>query len=277
VLKEVFRDKMGPKGGLSVTVDDRSNTIIVTGTTDQVLDFAKLLQTIDVPAPPPAMPPPAQEVFLFRFNQADPKLVEDGLHLILPTKEVGRFLVDREQHLVIIYSRMEVINLVKNLLARLDETPGPALPMNLDWRVRVIWLRNAPAEDKLAKPLPKDFGELLDDLGKLGLDRPAVASQLMARITPQMPFEIAGGGPPSWKWAVNGRIQHVSNQLALDLTVTATDNDSTTKPPVFLRTHVNLNSPKAMIVGAAATGPLMSAFVVEVSITPSPKAAPKKG
>jgi hypothetical protein len=275
VLMEVFRDKTGPKGKLAIGVDERSNTLIVTAAPDLVFDFAKLLQAIDVPvASQPAGHP---ELFIVRLNHADPGLVENALRLLFPAKEAGRFLVDRDQRLVLLYARGDLLDTAKALLSRLEESPGTAPQPNLEWQVRIIWLRNAPADDKAAKALPKDFADLHGDLAKLGLDRPAVAGQLMVRLTPQLPFEIAGDGPPGWKWMAHGRINHdPANQLVLDLTLSAGDQDGKTRPPVSLRTQVKLHSPKMMIVGAAPTRPTMSAFVVEVTAGLADKASPKK-
>jgi hypothetical protein len=275
VLMEVFRDKTGPKGKLAIGVDERSNTLIVTAAPDLVFDFAKLLQAIDVPvAAPPAGHP---DLFIARLRDADLNLVENALQLLFPTKEAGRFLVDRDQRLVLLYARGDLLDTAKALLSRLDESPGTAPQLNLEWQVRIAWLRNAPAADKSAKALPKDFADLHGDLAKLGLDRPAMAGQLMVRLTPQVPFEIGGEGPPGWKWMAHGRINRdAANQLVLDLTLSASDQDAKTRAPVSLRTQVKLHSPKMMIVGAAPTGPMMSAFVVEVTAGLADKASPKK-
>src|SRR5262249_22207564 len=117
-----------------------------------------------------------------------------------------------------------------------------------------------------------------DDLLKLGLDRPTVAGQLMLRVAPQVPFEIAGDGPPGWHWTAAGRLADAPHQHVLDLTLTAGDRGAgaaKTGAPVLLRTQIKLNSTKMMLVGAAPTGPTMSAFAVQVSASVPGKAQGK--
>jgi type II secretory pathway component GspD/PulD (secretin) len=271
VIKDLYKDQTGPKGSLVIVVDERTNSLIVKGVQDQIFDIAKLLQTIDTPAA--EAPGHQPELYLFRLHQADPALVEDALRLIFAAKDTGRFFVDRQQRLVVIYSRGELLNVAKALLSRLDETPPTALS-NLEFQVRVVWLSGTSADDKLAKLLPKEFEALEANLVKLGLDRPSVARQLMARFTPQQPFEIGGDGPAGSTWTVSGRL---SDQATLDLTLTVSDKSAKAKPAVLLRTQIKLSSDRMMLVGAAPTGPGMSAFAVQITAPAAAGPAKKVG
>jgi type II secretory pathway component GspD/PulD (secretin) len=271
VIKDLYKEQIGPKGSMVITIDERTNSLIVKGVQEQIFDIAKLLQSIDTPAA--EAPGNQPEVHLFRLHHADPALVEDALRLIFPAKDAGRFFVEREQRLVVIYSRGELLNVAKALLSRLDEAP-PAGLSNLEFQVRVVWLSGASADDKLAKLLPKEFETLEADLVKLGLDRPSVARQLMARFTPKQPFEIGGDGPAGSTWTVSGRL---SDQAMLDLTLTVSDKSAKAKPGVLLRTQVKLTSDRIMLVGAAPTGPVMSAFAVQITAPVAPGPVKKVG
>jgi type II secretory pathway component GspD/PulD (secretin) len=277
VLKEIYRDKLGTE--LVLGIDDRSNSLVVKGALDLVVDVAKLLQTLDVAAP--AAGAPAAEVFVLPLATADPMLIEEGLRLLFPTQEAGRFVVDRELRILIIYSRPALIAAAKDLIVRLEQTASPAPPVlaNIEFQVRVIWLRAAAADDKTALPLPKELEGLELDLGKLGMTRPSVAGQVMVRTGLNQPFEVGGDGAlPGWKWQVTGRLGTSPGGATLDLTLSAGDKDGKVKGPVLLRTQVPLNAPEAVLIGAAPTGSFMSAFAVQVTaVVPGAKGPPKKG
>jgi hypothetical protein len=283
ILNQVFRE---PRGDLIFAVDPSTNSVIVKGIPDHILEVAQLLRTLDAGAADRVGGGAAPRLSVFRLKYVDPELATGVLSLLFPSKGTDRFLVDRNQRLVILYCQPNMTDIASALLDRLDQTPAlePVLPF--DYHLRIVWLRGTASDDKAAKPAPKEFEELQPDLAKLGIERPVVAGQMMTFIAKGLPFDIIGDSPlVGSRWMLSGQMSETG---ALDMIMTVEPsrdfkgkmapllNDAKAQALVFLRTHVKLQSPKWLLVGAAPTGTGMAAFAVQVSAKLTPGPAAKK-
>jgi Bacterial type II/III secretion system short domain len=174
---------------------------------------------------------------------------------------------DDQSNKLIVNGNPELVLEIAKLVHTLDvPSAGSGGLPNLEFQLRVVWLHGTQADNKVGKLLPREFDAVEPDLAKLGLERPAVAGQLMVHFVPGQPFEVTGDSPIEARWSMAGRASEASGHLMLDLTLTVGNKDSkAATTAVYIKTQIKVTSDRMIVVGAAPTGQVMSAFAVQVT------------
>jgi type II secretory pathway component GspD/PulD (secretin) len=257
-LAAMFGDKAGPKGKIFLRADQRTNSLIVTAVPDDLFEIAKVVQMLDVPAEPQES---RTEIYVYRLGHLEPgPSLEEALHLVMPPKGAGRFVIDRERRNLIVYGPPEAIQAVKTLLSRIDLPSG--LPGPLELEVRVFWFV-AANKDAEAPKLGNEFQEIEAELKTLGLQRPFLLGQAMARTEPGVKFEITGQVERR-PFTVVGQVGEPGSIGKLNLQIMVGGPEAS-KAACILKTHTMVTPGRMVVVGTATTENTTSAFVVQVA------------
>jgi hypothetical protein len=257
----------GP-GGVAVrlSADERTNSLIAFGTPADLARIIDLLREIDVPGDAEAPKPEIRFVPL--GNLTPDQSVAEALRLVFPTPQAGKFLLDPRRRVAILMGGRETLARAEMLLKGLDivSEPGSFQP-RLRLQVRVYWLVNGLARKDAPEP-PDRLKDVLADLAKRGFDRPRLAAQVEAAVTPGAHFELSGQAAldAPCLLTISGTPALEKEAVALDLTVNATRSPGKSAGPVCsLRSQVELAPRTAVLVGVVPADGYASAFVVEVS------------
>src|SRR4051812_13931705 len=217
----------GPAGPgvvpLRLSADERTNSLIAFGQPADLARIAELLREIDVPG---ASREPAQpEVRFIPLGPLVPDQgVADALKLVFPNPQAGKFLLDPRRRVVIVMGNREAQAKAEMLLKGLEISTDPGtFQRRLRLQVRLYWLVNG-LERKGAPELPAELKDVLADLAKRGIDRPGLAAQVEATVTPGTRFELSGRAAlaPPCQLTVTGTPTPEKDGVALELSVNAT-------------------------------------------------------
>src|SRR5262245_20539099 len=186
LLREIYRES----AELAMGVDERTNSLVLSGKAEVLADVAKLLQQLDKEAPDREAAQPEFQIIALSYLTPD-RNTEDALRLVLDSRR-GRFSIDKERKLVVLYADRETNLTAATLLQQLDQTARErAGPAPLELTVRLVCLVSGPAAEKAAA-VPEDLKEVTKTLRKLGIDRPVLAAQSLIRTPFNTPFEQSG-------------------------------------------------------------------------------------
>jgi type II secretory pathway component GspD/PulD (secretin) len=267
VLDEAFNGRGARVPRLRAIADERTNSVIVSGTAPDLQTLEALLKQIDVPVPDSATAAPVLRVFRLQHVAADARL-EAALQMVLDRRRPARFVVDRERRLVIAYADPVTLVGMENLLRELESEAGPGPVAAADLHLSVFWVV-AGTGKKEGEPLPDNLQGAAAELGQLGIDRPRLEAQVSVTTTPDSRFEMTGlaGADTPYRLSVTGTIALRNGMPGLEVTVTA-QRVTTSRDPVSvcrLSTRVTLpREDRPIVLGAAPADALRSAFVVQV-------------
>jgi hypothetical protein len=273
VLREMYRES----ADLALGVDERTNSLVLSAKAEVLADIAKLLQQLDKEAPDREPAKPEFQVIALRFLAPD-QSTEDALRLVLDGRR-GRFSLDRERKLVVLYADRETLQGAAALLQQLDQmardVAGPA-PVELT--VRLVCLVNGPADEK-ATAVPEDLKEVAETLRKLGIDRPSLAAQSLIRTQFNARFEQSGQarlGEATGLLTATGQVSSAAGAPRLDITVRATQTGRDSGPLLSLQTQVTVQPGQPVVLGVTPLREQTAAFVVQLlPPLPVPKPAEK--
>jgi type II secretory pathway component GspD/PulD (secretin) len=266
ILREVLREEAGPKGSVSLGVDDRTNAVVVRGAIGALDKVSALLQKLDVPGESDAGE--RTEMKVLPLGRVEPdQALEEALRLVFGNRRPGRFVVDRRRHAVLVSGNAATFQEVKLLLDQLSALSEDSGEPSLDLSVRLFWLVSGqPTKD--AVRLPDDLKEVAADLEKLGLDKPRLATQVLAHATLGTPFEVGGTAhlDAPYRLTFSGTVSLKKGAVGLDVTVNA-ERPGTARersPVAGVRTQVTAAPGRLVVLGVTPTEKLTSAFVVQV-------------
>jgi hypothetical protein len=277
LLREVLREQAGPKGTVSLGVDDRRNGVVVSGSAADVAKVRALLEKLDVPGEADAGE--RTELRAFPLGRIEPDQgLEAALRLVLDGRGPPRFVVDRQRRLVLVSGNAATLREVQALLAQLDVQHESRGDPGVELAVRLFWLVGGqPPKD--AARLPDDLKDVAADLEKLGLDKPRVATQLLVHASLDTPFEVSGTAhlDTPYRLTFSGMASLKKAAVGLDVTVSA-DRSGTGRersPVAGVHTQVTAPPGRLVVLGVTPTDKLTSAFVVQVEgKKPAPPAKP---
>src|SRR5262249_14956353 len=116
-----------------VSFDERSNSIIVVATPDDMATVKEIIKKIDVPR---STREPAVRFLPLKYTKADVGL-NDALARFLPG---GNFVVDRDRNLVIVSGDEKTVETAESLINRIDQPPDRTTLSDREMQVRVLWL-----------------------------------------------------------------------------------------------------------------------------------------
>jgi hypothetical protein len=271
VLTEIYRPF--PEGGfgggkgaakpkISLAVDDRTNTIIARGPSDEIEEIATLLQKLDT-----ADDKDRADVLAYQFKYVEATgEVEETLRMVLPAKGPARFTIAADRRTVYVYGPEASILRAKQLLILLDQ-PGtgvpPQPPLGVEVQVRVFLFLNAPKDNDLPK-LAAEFQPILGELRKLGVERPLLAAHATVATSPALPFEVTGNWAGGGLFAVSGSLGGPPDRTMLSIHIKSGGTDPA-RPQSSLRTVVPIVPGQMTVLGGAPSGGEPTAFVAQVS------------
>ncbi len=273
VLTEIYRPSPGPGEGsfgggkgaakprVSLAVDDRTNTVIARGPSDEIEEIAGLLQKLDT-----ADDKDRSEVLAFHLKNVEATgEVEEVLRMVLPSKGPARFTVSADRRTVYVYGPEASVMKAKQLLILLDQPRAggpPQPPLGVELQVRVFLFANA-AKDADAPKLAAEFQPVLAELKKLGIERPFLAIHAMVATSPGMQFEV-GGSTAAGLFQISGGLAGSPDRatLTIHIKVGGTDLD---RPASSLRTTIPIVPGQMAVAGGTPIAGEPAAFVVQVS------------
>jgi hypothetical protein len=281
-VAQVLRAVYGDLVKMKIAVDERTNSVIVTGPPAALTDLAKIIQTIDVNTAATGDDNSETAVFSLQRIDADQKLIE-MLQTLLPNAKAGRFVVDPGRKLVLFKGPPALRNSIQMLIDRIEREAAPPAPPARGMQVRLLWLVGG----KLAKGesvIPSAaFSELTEDLKRLHLDPMRIAGHTLVQVTPDNVFTVSGEteleGPCILKSSGKIRVA-VDGTVILTLSATVTQaRGPSTARLCDLQTEMGVPPGKLVLAGAAPVHGEPTAFIVhivEAGVAPPPKKAVQK-
>jgi type II secretory pathway component GspD/PulD (secretin) len=279
ILRELFGAEAGPKGNIALGVDERANSLVVRAGASRLLSVAAILQKIDIAGSTADRRP---ELRVYPLNHIVPdQALDEALRLVFAGGRQGKFVVDRRLRVVIASGDPMTLDAVEAALSRLEsvarDRTAPA-PAGLE--VRLFWLVGAPAR-KGATGLPDDLKDLAADLGKRGIDRPSLATQVSVRTVSLARFETSGMVQldVASDLSVSGTATDKRGSVDLVLTVTvnhAGSRRASSRRIASLRTQVSAPLGQPIVLGVTPSQTRPSAFVVQVARARAASPAAKK-
>jgi hypothetical protein len=276
MLREVFFTPPGRTGRLTISVDDRTNSVILSGSAADLMEAEAVLNKIDIPGAGAASGRLELRVFALRHREPDATL-DSALRMLIENRP-GRFVVDRSRRQVLLHADQLTAELVEAVLSRLDVPAEVKALVGTDLEVRVSWVVSGPTRDG-GKALD-EFREATAELGRLGLDKPRLAAQVAVSTVPDAHFETTGlaavEGSPSL-FAVTGNVVDRKDAAGLDIDVSVTRVPTRQGGAPVCRLHSQVTAPfdRPLVLGTAPTEALKSAFVILVQRRKAPSAPAK--
>jgi hypothetical protein len=273
MLSQLYNEnERTPTGGprriptLSVTVDDRANSVVIFAPSARLDEIKALVAKLDQDVPPNTAGQPTLRVFPLRFAEPD-KALESALQLAMTGN--GQFTLDRVRKQIIISTNDDaVLKQVQELLIRLDQ--APAERAGADVQVRIVWLVQGRAEEFSAPP--DDIKDVLPALAKLGIEKPRLAAQIIVNSTPNSQFRADGTVKlgETAHLSVMGQFLERSDPASLHISIKASGNGGEI---CNLSTEISAPMGHLVVLGVTPTKDMTSVFVVQVlrkeSIKPS--------
>jgi Bacterial type II/III secretion system short domain len=274
VLRDLYRDK----AVVSLSADDRTNSLIVSASPDVVPEIARLIQVLDDAA---AQVPDESHDFLvvrLRGIEPDKKLVE-ALQLLLPNAKAGRFIVDPGRKLLLVQGSPALHKAVQALLTRIEMESMPSSAADNGLQVRLLWLVGGKLAKADGVPVGA-FADLADDLKKLGLDPFRFGAHALVHATPAAPFTVTGSAAIEGASLVKltGKLAAPQDgMVGLELTVAVMQAaEGSSVRLCDLQTEVRVPLGKMVVVGAAPVRGEPSVFIVQVIDPGAAKVRAKK-
>lgn len=204
---------------LMFVADDRTNSLIVTGSPAQHALVEQILKAMDVPAEPGA------DLTVRVYPLAHPDSVSalpSLLKSLLQPKE--GIAVDPRRKLILVKAAPATHELLAELIKRVD-VAAPAPGAEATRRVRIVWLVDGlPGEAERKGDLPADMKQVEQELAKVGMRSPRAAAQFILRATGAREFRAGGraevDGPCDV--TVKGRFaDRGADPMALQISITA--------------------------------------------------------
>jgi hypothetical protein len=268
-LGGVFAD--GGRGGVNVSVDQRTNAIIIVAPAGRIAEIKDLISKLDVQVAEPPSSARA-EVRIFSLRNNPDKSVQDAVKLVLASHGLNNtnVAIDPTRNQVIVSADKPTLDAVQAILARLD-TPLPRRA-SADMQLRVVWLVKGSNPDEFGPP-PDDLKEVLPALAKIGIDKPRLAAQTLVNMTPNSEFRASGtlqlGNP--CQFSVSGHFSDRSDPAGLNISLNAKD----TAEICNISTEISAPIGHFVVLGVTPTRSMTSVFVVQVlakeTIAPQPR------
>jgi type II secretory pathway component GspD/PulD (secretin) len=276
ILRELFGDEIGRKAATRMSVDERTNTVIVSGGAARLDRVEAILQKIDTEGA--SKDEGRQDLKIFPLNRIEPdQSLSEALQLVF--RHPGKFVVDRRRRLVLASGDQKTLASVEELLTRLDiMSEGKTEPAAGELQVRVFWLTSGLPRKKTAA-LPDDLKDVEAELGELGVDKPRLATQVAVSTVAGAHFEMSGVAQldAPYRLSLSGRATDRKVRVALELTVSAARAGRTrdARGVASLRTQATVPLGRPVVLGVTPTEALTSAFVVQV-VRKQPPSQPAK-
>ena len=224
-LKNVIRT-------IHVTPDNRTNSLIVAGTSDEIETAKQLLASLDVRVDEERMELPertGKQVRAYGVEHAEVDQQFLGtLSTLLRTTETERtqlhLALDSRQNQVIASGQPEYLSAVATLVDMLDQPVESRLTTTTqasgELSVRLLWLVGGNSDD--SRSVPNDVQPVVDELSRYGVQDLKLGAQAIIRVSANDDFRtsFASTVDAHWMHEVNGRIHSTAEgRLRLEIDV----------------------------------------------------------
>lgn len=258
----------------AISVDERTNSLILAGTIEQLEAAEKLIAQLDQPI---EAGHPARSVRVIRLS---PGRLTPGTMAAIDSiiRQPGvKIAMDPSTDTIVVEASEDIITNLAELTARLDQPqarPQPAAaPAPSSYRVRVIWLIGGLKADE-RRPLAPDLKEVEAELAKLGLTDLSMQSQVLVRGSTENHFMARAN--PSVQSApidltLNGTFlpQSTDRMARLQLEVMARQTSAVAEGATLVTAMVGstVEAPLGhfVVLGLTPIGAMSSVFVVQVT------------
>jgi hypothetical protein len=258
-----------------VSVDERSNSVIVMANAEDMATVKELIQKIDVPKAAREAP---VRFYPLRNITADSDLY-NALTRFLPPNS---FFLEGKTNQVIISGDENAQQAAARLIDRLDVTKAP----DQEVQIRVIWLASDLDQKDGRKP-PEDMKAVVAELEKMGIEEPRLVTQTLVTALRGRPFRVEGlaGLESPFQLFVSGTLLGAANRGEndkLQISIRATGTLRKTVGPVpsggkapapvsisveqlgRLETEITAPLGHSVVLGVTPTATSTSAFVVQM-------------
>lgn len=195
---DVLADHVQNVMGVPVVSDRRTNSLIATGSPDQLAQLDGLIQALDIPSQTDRG---TETVNLFPIRFREPNDVANALTTLLAHRR-ARIGADRGRSIVAISGPLEVIRQADEIVQRMD-TPPQSLQLEFTFFQADQHADEPPSE------IPADLREVADELSRFG------RIQLLGRMATSAlegdSFRVRGQILSGFNGEIKGDVDRVSN------------------------------------------------------------------
>lgn len=250
-----------------MTVDDRSNSIILNATAESTQRVNELVEILDVQITEDEGDEEIQ-VFSLKHAAVNNSLILSLAEVLHDTRRrgVSRMLLSMDQSTNQLIARGTVANLTQlgALLERLDR-PAQEARAATDINVRLIWLTTSATRE-----VPADMKDVTDALADMGITGLSMAAQTIIRTTNRSEFvtEFTTGGDEPWFVRFEGTAETSDAEnwtMTVSLRARRARSDGPGVPgSVEFETRLSTQAGHFVVLGVSPIGDTDSVFVLQV-------------
>jgi Bacterial type II/III secretion system short domain len=264
-LGPVIQQILANHWGLRVSFDERSNSVIVVATPEDMATVRELIKNLDVPKPSSEE---SRVVFLpLKYTKIDSGL-QNALARLLPSNS---YVFDVERNQIIVSGDKKILEAAMFLLDKLDRPPDTPKISPKEMQIRVIWLASGPPHKEGRKP-PDDMKEVVAELAKMGVEQPRLVAQTMVSTLPGNQFRTEGLAEldQTYRLTVSGTMSS-NHQLQISIAASLAGPRGqgpftvpTPAPIARLDTEITAPPGHSVVLGMTPTPNSTSVFVVQI-------------
>ncbi|MFK7818504.1 MAG: secretin N-terminal domain-containing protein [Planctomycetaceae bacterium] len=239
---------------ISFAVDARTNSLIATGSVNDMKMMEQVLMQLDVGNSTEST---EDELRVFRLN-SNAELIEEKLERLMKNRKL-RTVVDEKTNSLIVSASSDAQKQVTKLLEVLDK--AVAKPQASTVKLRVVWLMTGNE----GTPPTDDLKPVVRSLERLGIKDLKVVTQSLVNVSEiRSAFDVSGSvGEEERTFRVSGeRGDGSEGPIRLDMSIEAQPKGQ--KRPATIEAAVTLTPGQTAVLGVTQTRTANSAFVVQL-------------
>jgi type II/III secretion system protein len=261
-FSEVLQNVIGGEPGTRIAVDTRTNSVIVSAPPNTLKTAETLAQALDS-MEVPEVDQPHSRIFTV------PKERHNAVMFLLNQQNIEGILSARgDDGTIIVTGKKAALEKMASIIGQ-AETALTVPPM----RVRVLWLVSGTAEgvDKLPAP-PKDLDSVVQELSRLGIEKPRMAAQTLVNGSLGQDLEANGSLtlPFANRFFIYGQLNGAPPAApSLQIRIEVLSPPEAGGGGAKLATQLTTPLGHYVVLGVTPTESLTSVFVVQVTAAES--------
>ena len=222
-------------------------------------------------------PPAPQTIKVIQLTNCTAHSLATTLGELLGNVKIA---VDSRLNAVILSGLEKDLEVAEAIAMRLDSQNTVRIALqpenSLERTVRVLWLVAGPSEmtERLAAP-PKDLEVVIQELAKLGIEKPRLAAQTLVNTSSGGKLEIDSALELEFanRLSISGKLQDLGGNPSLQVQIGAQKDGARSSTKLCnLATQITTPLGHFVVLGVTPTHSLTSIFVVQVSASVPTKA-----